>query len=139
VTHYDSLFDAEFDSLRGATYSAAKLYELAIVYAGRRYVCSGDSCECSCFDNAGTLNHCIQIRQSDFRGLTQDRALAHELFGEHLARLNPVEHGDDAEFQLNEAIKLYTEWGAHAKVRLMNKIHSKILAPPSEIEIDVAA
>jgi len=71
--------------------------------------------------------------------LTQDRALAHELFGEHLARLNPLEFGQDAAFQLNEAIKLYTEWGAHAKVWLLNKIHSMILAPPAEIEIDVAA
>jgi hypothetical protein len=86
---------------------------------------------------AESLNNST-LFSNPIRGLTQDRALAHELFGEHLARLNPAEHGQDAEFQLNEAIKLYTEWGASAKVRLMNKKHSKILAPPSEIQIDVA-
>jgi hypothetical protein len=105
VTQYDSLLNAELESLRGATYSATKLYETAIVYSGRR-------------------------------GLTQDRALAHELLGEHYARLGNVELAQDAEFHLGEAIKLYGEWGAHAKVRLMKEKHEKILSPPSEIQIE---
>jgi hypothetical protein len=105
VTHHDLLFDAEFESLRGATYSATKLFETAIVYSGRR-------------------------------GLTQDRALAHELLGEHLIRLGSAEFAQDAEFQLGEAIKLYSEWGAHAKVRLMQEKYEKILSPPSEIQIE---
>jgi hypothetical protein len=101
VTHYDSLLGAELDSLRGDEYEARKLYEVAILYAGRR-------------------------------GLTQDRALAHERYGEHLARLGP-DHQPDAEFQIGEAIKLYEEWGAHAKVRRMRKAHERLLSPPHEI------
>jgi hypothetical protein len=110
VTHYDSLFEAEFDSLRGTgdMYTAAKSYEMAIVYAGRR-------------------------------GLSQDQALAHELFGEHLIRLGSSEHSQDAEFHLGQAIKLYAEWGAHAKVRLMEEKHQNFLAPQGKkVQIDLA-
>jgi hypothetical protein len=109
VTHYDSLFDAEFDSIKGGryVYSAGKSYDVAIVYAGRR-------------------------------GLTQDRALAHELFGEHLSRLGTVQYTEDAVFHLREAIKLYSEWGANAKVRLLSGKHKEILTPQTKIHIDIA-
>ena len=110
MTHYDSLFDAEFDSLRGTgdVYTAATSYEMAIVYAGRR-------------------------------GLSQDQALAHELFGEHLSRLGSAEHSQDAEFHLGQAIKLYAEWGARAKVRLMEEKHQQFLAPRGKtFQIDLA-
>lgn len=97
--------DAELDSLRGNHYAAAKSYEMAILFAGRR-------------------------------GFTQDRALAHERFGEHLVRLGN-DHVQDAEFQIGEAIKLYEEWEAHAKVELMRKQYHELLAPPVEIRIEI--
>ena len=74
VAHYDALLDAEMASLRGDTFSAARYFEAAVLYSGRR-------------------------------GLTQDRALAHERYGEHFLRLGP-NHIQDAEFQIGEAIKI---------------------------------
>jgi hypothetical protein len=106
VIHFDALLGAEIDSLRGATLSASKSYELAILYAGRR-------------------------------GLIRDRAMAHELFGEHLLRLGVAEHAQDAEIQLGEAIKLYGEWGAHAKVQIIYERHKDVLALPGKIQIDI--
>jgi hypothetical protein len=58
------------------------------------------------------------------RGMLQDRALAHERYGEHFARLG-VDYDQDTEFHVNEAIKLYSDWGAHPKVQLMRQKYSK--------------
>lgn len=67
-------------------------------------------------------------------GFTQDRALAHERYGEHLWRIGQAQ---DAEFQMGEAVKLYDEWGAHAKVRQIQRIHQHILGPSTEICIEL--
>lgn len=91
------------NSLRGDSEAAIRLFELAVLYAGRR-------------------------------GLAQDRALAHERYGEHLARLGP-HRIQDADFHFREAVQLYQEWGAHAKVRRMLQGSGDVLDPPSEIEI----
>lgn len=99
MPHYDSLLDAELDSLRGGTYSAGRSYEASILYAGRR-------------------------------GLTPDQALAHERYGEHWVRLGP-NHVHDAQFQLGEAVKLYDEWGAHAKVEQIRSDYDSILSLPT--------
>lgn len=60
--------------------------------------------------------------------LTQDRALAFERYGEHLARLGP-DHETEAKTQLSEAVRLYKEWGAHAKVAQLYRLHANILGP----------
>lgn len=75
------------------------------------------------------------------RGLIQDQALAHERYAEHLSRLGR-DHGADAEFHMREAVKLYKEWGAHAKVNQLKGLHVEILseptlAPPTSIEIQL--
>jgi hypothetical protein len=68
------------------------------------------------------------------RGITQDRALGHELYGDHLARMGP-EYQQDAEYQIGEALMLYEEWGAHAKAKLVRESHRLHLAPPGEIRV----
>ena len=47
------------------------------------------------------------------RGFTNDKALAHERFGEHALRLGDL---NDALYHFERSIVLYQEWGAHAKV-----------------------
>jgi hypothetical protein len=42
---------------------------------------------------------------------------------------------DDALHYINEAIRLYEDWGATAKAEQLQKKHEKLLAPPSEISI----
>lgn len=80
------------------------------------------------------------------RGLVQDQALAHERYAEHLLRLKGG-HRSDADFHRREAIKLYEEWGAHAKVeRLREEFRGEMaatvlglpssLAPPTSIEFE---
>jgi hypothetical protein len=106
------LLDAEAESLRGDHYSACRHYEAAVLYAGRR-------------------------------GWRQDQALAHERYGMYLSRLDGGDerhqHQHDAHFHLREAVKLYDEWGAHAKVDLMRTANSSLVqASPSkrpEVEI----
>jgi hypothetical protein len=84
---------------------------------------------------AASKSYEVAILYSGRRGLTQDRALAHERYGEHLYRLGQ-ERVQDAEFQIAEAIKLYEEWGAHAKIRLMCNLYHNLLSPPAEIQIE---
>ena len=84
------------------------------------------------------------------RGLVQDQALAHERYAEHLWRLKGG-HGSDANFHRREAIKLFEEWGAHAKVERLRKDFKKgelaatalglssSLAPPTSIEFEFDA
>jgi len=68
-------------------------------------------------------------------GLTQDRALGHERYGEHLCRLG-LDYASDAEFHLNEAVRLYDEWGAQAKVEHLQKVHGERLGS-SRIQIEL--
>ena len=67
------------------------------------------------------------------RGFTSDKALAHERFGEHALQLGEQ---DDAVYHFEQAIALYQEWGAHAKVNQLRLAHSSLpLAPPMEISL----
>jgi hypothetical protein len=84
---------------------------------------------------AASKSYEVAILYAGRRGLTQDRALAHERYGEHLARLGQ-DRGQDAEFQIAEAVKLYEEWGAYAKVQLMSRKYQTLLSPPTEIRIE---
>jgi hypothetical protein len=84
---------------------------------------------------AASKSYEVAILYAGRRGLTQDRALAHERYGEHLHRLGN-EQIQDAQFQISEAIKLYEEWGAFAKVQLLGKIYLNLLSPPTEIQIE---
>jgi hypothetical protein len=84
---------------------------------------------------AASKSYEVAILYAGRRGLTQDRALAHERYGEHLARIGQ-ERDQDAEFQIAEAVKLYEEWGAYAKVQLMTKRYKTLLSPPTEIHIE---
>jgi hypothetical protein len=68
------------------------------------------------------------IRYSGRRGIVQDRALAHERYGEHFERLC-IEYEQDAAFHIREAYKLYEDWGAHAKLQRMKKVHLNHLEP----------
>lgn len=68
-------------------------------------------------------------------GLTQDFALAHERFGEYLARRGP-DYVQDAEHHLKEAIKLYTEWGALAKARQVQNEHRDLLCH-TEVQVEM--
>jgi hypothetical protein len=103
VAHFDSLFDAELESLRGDNYVASRLFDVSAHYAGRR-------------------------------GLIQDQALSHERFGEHLIRLGPA-HTSEAAYQIGEAIRLYGDWGAKAKVQLLQQKHEQLLSLPQEIKV----
>ena len=58
-------------------------------------------------------------------GFIQDAALINERFGEFL--LNEMSDRDQASFRLEEAIKLYQEWGASAKVLLLREQYGDIL------------
>ena len=66
------------------------------------------------------------------RGLTQDRALAHERYAQHLHQLGDAQEGD---FQLREAVKLYDEWGARAKVKQLRELYPKLIVPVVEIDV----
>jgi len=52
------------------------------------------------------------------RGLTQIQALANERFAVYLEEIGNI---TEARHRLNEAIKLYSEWGAFAKARQIGK------------------
>jgi hypothetical protein len=86
-------------------------------------------------DYAASKSYEVAILYAGRRGLTQDRALAHERYGEHLHRLGQ-ERLQDAEFQIGEALKLYEEWGGFAKVQLLGKLYRTVVSPPSEIQIE---
>jgi hypothetical protein len=76
----------------------------------------------------------VSVHYAGRRAFTQDQALAHERFGEHLVRLGPG-HVSEAIFQIGEALKLYGEWGAKAKVQLLQKKHEQLLSLPMEIKL----
>jgi histidine kinase len=68
-------------------------------------------------------------------GYVQDHALAHELYGEFLARLEGTQDVRDARLHLLEAIKLYESWGARAKADLMRKKHYQLMQPSREFSL----
>jgi hypothetical protein len=72
------------------------------------------------------------IRLSARRGWTNDRALAHERFGEFC-----LSHGasDNAEYHLTEAIRLYEDWGFMKKTHQLRTAYRQLLSPPSEIDL----
>jgi hypothetical protein len=65
-------------------------------------------------------------------GFVHDAALANERYGEFL--LNELSDKYMAVFRLEEAIKLYSEWGALKKVELLREQYSDLLPQPSEIK-----
>lgn len=78
----------------------------------------------------------VAIQYSARSGLTQDRALAHERYGEHLLRLG-TSNTEDAVFHLSEALKLYEEWGALGKVRRIQAVHGSWFAPASSVQLEL--
>lgn len=64
------------------------------------------------------------------QGISHDQALANERLGDYYGSLNRM---SDAEYHLQEAVKLYSEWGAVAKCEILRAKHGKLLAPPSQI------
>jgi hypothetical protein len=98
---FDALLDAEFASVRGVKHHAV-----------------------------ATSRFEVAILYSGRIGLTQDRALAHERYGEHLARLGS-QYEDDASYHIGQAIRLYDDWGGRAKVNLMKRVHRSLLGPGS--------
>ncbi|CAB9499625.1 Transcriptional regulator [Seminavis robusta] len=76
------------------------------------------------FETAESLYHSAKAISSR-SGLVQDAALAAERCGEMLLRR---ESPSDAAPLLEEAVKLYLAWGAHAKVAQLLRKHSRILS-----------
>ncbi len=63
------------------------------------------------------------------RGVRNVWALAHQRRGEfHLREGND----DDALYDINNAIRLYEDWGAKAKVEQLKEKHGKLLGHPYE-------
>jgi hypothetical protein len=63
-------------------------------------------------------NYESAILMAGRRGYLADQALGNELFARYC-----VECGDEseAEFRINESLRLYAEWGAHRKVQLLRE------------------
>jgi histidine kinase len=74
----------------------------------------------------------VAILISGRRGLIQDRALAHERFGEYYLEL---EDQNEANYQMHKAVELYEEWGALAKCRQLRQKYSESFRPPAAIEV----
>ena len=65
-------------------------------------------------------------------GLLHDAALVHERYAIHL--LNSVSRAEEeAIFRLKKAVKLYSEWGAVGKVRLLHEKHGDLLRAASSV------
>jgi hypothetical protein len=98
--HHAVILDAEFYAVNSQWAKARKSYEEGIVIASRA-------------------------------GFIHDAALANERY----AMLLVEQKGDnstieDAKFRLQEAIRLYTEWGASTKVTLLEITYAKVLGTP---------
>jgi hypothetical protein len=63
-------------------------------------------------------NYESAILMAGRRGYLPDQALGNELFASYCAEIGDV---NEAEFRLNEACRLYGEWGAHRKVKLLRE------------------
>lgn len=77
----------------------------------------------------------VAILLSGRRGLLQDRALAHERFGEYYLELD---NQHEATYQMNKAVELYEEWGALAKCHQLRGRYPDSFRPPSSIELSTA-
>ena len=66
-------------------------------------------------------------------GLIQDAALANERYGEFL--LNERKESEKATFKLEEAMRLYGEWGAAKKVELLREQYKYLWPKPLEITV----
>ena len=69
------------------------------------------------------------IVQAGRRGITCDQALAHELFGEFCLDRGNI---SDGQYHLQRSTRLYTEWGAWAKVRHLEAKHGHDLLAASD-------
>jgi tetratricopeptide (TPR) repeat protein len=65
------------------------------------------------------------------RGMLNVWALAHQRRGEFYLRKG---NDDDAIHDINNAIRLYEDWGAKAKSEQLKEKHGRLLGHPSEIE-----
>ena len=64
------------------------------------------------------------------RGFTNDLALIHQRLGEFHLQLG---ENEDALYHVNAALRLYSDWGALAKVGQVERKHSDLLSMPSEV------
>ena len=67
------------------------------------------------------------------RGFIQDAAMANERYGEFL--LNDTLDREEAAYRLENAVKLYKEWGAHAKVDSLRDKYAALWPLPSVISL----
>ena len=75
----------------------------------------------------------VAILMSGRRGLLHDCAVAHERFSGYYMELGDTEN---AAYQLNEAVKLYEEWGAFGKSNHVKRKYPEYFRPPTEIMMD---
>lgn len=68
----------------------------------------------------------IAVAMASRSGFIQDSALASERYGDYLLQVCESDKSD-AVYRVEEAIRLYKEWGAHVKARQMLKKHSCLL------------
>lgn len=66
-------------------------------------------------------------------GLRQDAALFNERYGDFL--LNDRKDNAEAAFKLEEAVKLYNEWGAYRKVRILSEKYARLWPQPLVIQL----
>ena len=66
-------------------------------------------------------------------GLVNDRALAHERFGDHCMRQGDEEN---AKYHYSSALGLCKEWGAHAVAEKLNAQWLGLLVPVADVQVD---
>lgn len=64
------------------------------------------------------------------RGFLQDSALANERFGAYV--LKELSDSDEAAYRLQQAVKLYEEWGARAKADMVTQEYGYLWASRDE-------
>jgi hypothetical protein len=65
------------------------------------------------------------------QGFIHDAAMANERYGEFL--LNDMLDREEAAYRLEEAVKLYKEWGAHAKADILLEKYADLWPKPSQV------
>ena len=61
-------------------------------------------------------------------GYLQHAALANERYAESLLEIAPkLSRRDEAKYRLEQAIRCYSEWGAHQKVKILRQSHAVLL------------
>lgn len=66
-------------------------------------------------------------------GFVQDTALASERYGEFL--LNDMGDKERASFQMEEAVRLYSDWGAARKADILRDKYSNLWSTPAQIRL----